>query len=137
MRAALEHCLHDGITHEEPATDQPVDKGLGIVVIGIWPRRATQPEGGATRLRQVGISEIQNLSWRQMGQKDPQPKVDAHKFPLRPLDVHRCRLRLWTAHREHGLALVLGHDYFPAALRLREKRARALTVRTPDPFHKR
>ncbi len=72
-----------------------------------------------------------------MGHKGTKPKDDAKKFSVCPLAVYGRRFRLWSPHRERCLAIVSRHDHFPVARSLRDKRAGALTLSTPDRFDKR
>ena len=129
--------LHDGFAHEETVTHEPVHKGIRVVVVGILPRRAMQPEGVAGRFGQPGIPSLHDPSGRQVGHKGAKLEDDAKEFRVFPRAGCRCRDRLRSAHRHRRLAFVARDDHLPTARGNRDKGAGALRMSTPDSFHPR
>src|SRR4051794_22523744 len=84
LRLRLQHSVDNWITHEEPLTHELVYERFRIVIVGIWPDRAVQPEGRAARCGQIDRS-IYQIAGEQLGHKATQPKDDAN-----PLGLHRA-----------------------------------------------
>src|SRR5262245_27402002 len=94
---------------QQPLTHQSLYKCVRTVKIRDLPRRAIQPERFIARDRQVCVSSIREISWKQMRHKRAKFEHNAKKLAVLRGRCNSC-FRLWPAQRDHCLTLVSGHD---------------------------
>src|SRR5258708_38549391 len=121
--------------HQQAVTYQPIYKRIRIFIVRELPGSAMQPEGFACCFGQIHLA-VHQVSCRQMWHERTQLKHDTEKLGVFR-DRRRHRFRLWPAHGEIRLALLLRYHYLPITRGQRGKRTTALTLSAPDRFDKR
>src|SRR5439155_18578782 len=126
--------IHGGVASDDTLPRKSLHECLSILEVGIFPRRAIQPETATRRVRQRHIFSVDELTRCELWHERAHLEPDAKPIALRGA-VDRPGFRLRAAQGEESLAPVSRHSDLKMARRDREKHRRAIAVTTPYPIN--